>query len=295
MRKSPYLISFLFLLAATSLTILSVYVPDLIHTIVPTPGPLHFETKYGLYRRCTRKIPEQQLLYLELSNPNDISLLHSITRLKALAGPGDILDPIDGEGEGWQCQPFPNQSECKLFGEGFCVLWSTAGYMAQLSLVPCVISLIVLLIISLGGGGKKIRAKRRAGGWKIVSSLMGIHAILQIVSVALILHVYRTDDRFKVGAHLDTAADFGVASAMVSLSMVFALAFTGLAADAGQVWAGGKSVRKPKRKAHRRTRSGREVPIPGPSETTGLLEGTEEEDVEGPKSATGSRVETEEV
>jgi hypothetical protein len=46
-------------------------------------------------------------------------------------------------------------------------------------------------------------------------------------------------------------------------------------AEAGKPWAGGKSVRK--RKTHRRTRSGREVPIPPheqePDETTGLLDG----------------------
>ncbi len=64
---------------------------------------------------------------------------------------------------------------------------------------------------------------------------MSIHAALQITAVAIIIHLYRTDERFRVGAHLDTASDFGVASALVSLSTVFALTFTGLAAGACDV------------------------------------------------------------
>jgi hypothetical protein len=89
---------------------------------------------------------------------------------------------------------------------------------------------VTLLTLTFSPGERRTRAKRREGGWKIVAGLMSIHAILQIAAVAMIIHVYRNDERFKVGAHLDTASDFGVASALVSLAMVFALAFTGLAA-----------------------------------------------------------------
>ena len=64
LRKSPYFVSLVFLLIATVLTILNIYVsdswsdgvgdgpetdgkvPDLIHVIVKSPGPLEFETKY---------------------------------------------------------------------------------------------------------------------------------------------------------------------------------------------------------------------------------------------------------
>ncbi len=61
-------------------------------------------------------------------------------------------DPIENEGGGWECQPFPSRSECQQFGEKFCVLWSTAGYTAQLSLVPCLASLISLLFIFIYRG-----------------------------------------------------------------------------------------------------------------------------------------------
>lgn len=60
---------------------------------------------------------------------------------------------------------------------------------------------------------------------------MSVHAILQIISVAIILHVYRTDPRFKgEKSHLDKACDFGVASAVISVGTVLALALTGAAA-----------------------------------------------------------------
>lgn len=45
-----------------------------------------------------------------------------------------------------------DRSECAEFGEMFCVLWSTAGYAAYLSLVPCLASLVSLLFIFLHGG-----------------------------------------------------------------------------------------------------------------------------------------------
>lgn len=44
------------------------------------------------------------------------------------------------------------RSECTEFGETFCVLWATAGYSAQLALVPCLASLISLLFIFVHRG-----------------------------------------------------------------------------------------------------------------------------------------------
>lgn len=60
---------------------------------------------------------------------------------------------------------------------------------------------------------------------------MAVHAILQTVSVAIILHVYRTDFRFRgAKSHLDKACDFAVASAVISYGTVVALTLTGVAA-----------------------------------------------------------------
>jgi hypothetical protein len=45
-----------------------------------------------------------------------------------------------------------HRSECAEFGEKFCVLWSTAGYLAQSCLVPCLAALFSLLFIFLHRG-----------------------------------------------------------------------------------------------------------------------------------------------
>ncbi|KAJ9101776.1 hypothetical protein QFC21_003115 [Naganishia friedmannii] len=358
-RKAPFPIALVLLLTAVTLTILSVYVPDLIHVTELTPGPTHFETKYGLYRRCTRKTPatekliafatnegpshsisrydqllasslvynDEKVYILERADLSDRSPPKSLDRLarlvdttrriaqrshdsqKQLINDGITTTgledtPIDGEGDNWNCTPFPQSSECERLGQKFCILWSTAGYAAQLALAPCVVALIALLVITLGLGSRKVRAQRRRGGWKIVSILMAVHAILQTVSVAIILHIYRTDPRFKgAKSHLDKACDFAVASAIISIATVTSLTLTGVAAEAGQTWAAGKSAkrRRSHRKFHRRTRSGRVVAMPaGEGDTDGVvdeetsllpeqLKGFEnEEDGNGTARATGS-------
>lgn len=113
---------------------------------------------------------------------------------------------------------------------------------------------------------------------------MGIHFVLQVLSIGLILWVFKNDERFETkGSHLgmwfspgngfllsilvtdedgyvDQSFDFGVASAVISGLMVILLTFTALSARAGQQWAAGKSARQARR--HRRTRSGRVVAVP---------------------------------
>lgn len=123
---------------------------------------------------------------------------------------------------------------------------------------------------------------------------MLIHFILQLVSISLILHVFRTDERFAArGSHLgesrltilvatlleltlaDQSFTYGVAAAITSGLIAALLTFTGLAArkpriiwqngradasGSGKPWAAGKSARKARR--HRRTRSGRVIAVP---------------------------------
>jgi len=47
---------------------------------------------------------------------------------------------------------FVTRSECEELGETFCVLWDSAGYSAQLALVPCLFALVSLLFIFLHQG-----------------------------------------------------------------------------------------------------------------------------------------------
>ena len=164
------------------------------------------------------------------------------------------------------------RSECQEFGESFCVLWSTSGYAAQLSLVPCLMSLFSLLFIFLHRGQRTARARARRQQWKLVSVSMAVHFLLQILALALIVHVYRTDDRFDSSEaslrkspttsklNTDQSFLFGALSAVLSLIITALLTFTGIAARRGKPWAAGKSARHARR--HRRTRSGQVISVP---------------------------------
>ncbi|WOO82668.1 uncharacterized protein LOC62_04G006150 [Vanrija pseudolonga] len=247
MRKSPYLISLILLLAATALTVLNIKVPSLVRVKIRSPGPTVFETKYGLFERCARQVDVPALL----------------RRATPLLTP--IAEPYDtglkgGKKHRWQCERFPTRSECAQFGEGFCVAWSTAGYTVLLALVPCFFALISLLFIFLHRGKRLARARARRQQWKLVSGAMLVHALLQVASVALILREFWTDERFARGARLGASFTFGVAAAIVSLSTFGFLTFTGIAARRGEPWAAGRSARQARR--HKRTRSGRVVSVP---------------------------------
>jgi hypothetical protein len=72
-------------------------------------------SRYGLYRRCVRRIPDFALSpLLERADAGDLAVPTNLTRLRSfvgetgLKGPGDI-DIGDEDGEGWSCAPFPNQ------------------------------------------------------------------------------------------------------------------------------------------------------------------------------------------
>ncbi|KAL7423489.1 hypothetical protein Q5752_001069 [Cryptotrichosporon argae] len=268
LRKSPYFVSLLFLLVATVLTLLNVHISDLIHVVVRSPGPVAFETQYGLYGRCTRSSAAPNSTFLAPSQPLTASTLLVPALLASRAG-ADGAEPSPSHSHAhaqstsrsaWACTPFPTRSECAQFGEPFCVLWSTAAYAAQLSLVPALGALIALAFIFLHRGHKRARARARRRQWKIVAAAMGIHCVLQVLELALVLHVFRTDARFECGARLDKSFYLGVASAITSGVLVLFLTFSGLSARAGKPWAAGTSAREARR--HRRTRSGRVVPVP---------------------------------
>ena len=113
---------------------------------------------------------------------------------------------------------------------------------------------------------------------------MAVHFALQVLELALILHVYRTDPRFdspeanlrallfsfdiecliSYTDSLDQSFLFGALSAIFSLIITALLTFTGIAARRGKPWAAGKSARHARR--HRRTRSGQVISVPDGTE-----------------------------
>lgn len=100
---------------------------------------------------------------------------------------------------------------------------------------------------------------------------MLVHCIMQIASVALIVHAFWSDERFEHGARLGERGRvrqltparsfwFGVAAALMSGVAFGFLTFTGMAARRGEPWAAGRSAKQARR--HKRTNSGRVVTVP---------------------------------
>lgn len=70
------------------------------------------------------------------------------------------------------------------------------SYAQQLALVFAAAAILATLVVLLGG-----RVKRESG-WRIIAGLLSVHAACLIVSTSLIVHEYRTDDRFYFGSSL---------------------------------------------------------------------------------------------
>lgn len=86
--------------------------------------------------------------------------------------PKDKL-PKKGKATKYKCKPFPSRTACDHDGQSFCVLWTTAGYAMQMSIVFAVVVLVVLVVVSFRFS---TRARRR-GAWKIVGALTGIQGM----------------------------------------------------------------------------------------------------------------------
>ncbi|BEI86025.1 hypothetical protein CcaverHIS002_0603120 [Cutaneotrichosporon cavernicola] len=246
MRKSPYLVSLVLLLAATALSLLHIYTGDLVRVKIRSPAPA-YETKYGLFQRCTRLLLAK---HLQPAQP----------LLGPVVATNEYIDWSAPKRGPWECDTFPTRSECAKFGERFCVLWSSAGYAAQLALVPCFFALVSLLFIFLHRGQRTARAYARRKQWKLVSGAMLVHCIMQLASVGLVVHTFWTDERFERDARLARSFWFGVAAAVVSAVAFTFLTFTGMAARRGEPWAAGRSAKQARR--HKRTNSGRVVTVP---------------------------------
>ncbi|KAG9090085.1 hypothetical protein FRC07_012189, partial [Ceratobasidium sp. 392] len=94
------------------------------------------------------------------------------------------------------------------------------------------------------------RARRR-GAWKIVGALTGLQVALQIIAMAIIVHLRRTrpgwfSDNTQYGASFILL----VISWSISTLLVIGLVGTGFAARAGHGWAAGKRGYHPIPDAH---------------------------------------------
>ncbi|CAE6497584.1 unnamed protein product [Rhizoctonia solani] len=279
MRKTPYLVSLGVALAILALTIVSNALPKLLR--VPNPNDSHDLSYIGLYERCELRETAPAPPY-DPNNPDPTLPLPPNTPHRPPPEPQSISDwlfyefishrvspPITDptrpenptpsppprndlpekrkKSPKYKCKPFPSRTACDHDGQSFCVLWTTAGYTLQMSIVLEVVVLLILFVVSFRFS---TRARRR-GAWKVIGALTGLQVVLQIATMAIVVHLRQTrprwfDDNTQYGASFILLV---VAWPLGFLLMV-GLIGTGLAAHAGHKWAAGKRGYDPIPDAH---------------------------------------------
>ncbi|KAF8728356.1 Golgi transport complex subunit 5, partial [Rhizoctonia solani] len=279
MRKTPYLISLAIALAVMSVTIVSNAVPKLLR--VPNPNGSHDLSYTGLYERCdlrqttpappyNPKNPDPTLPlppntpHRPPPEPQSVSDMRFYEFIPDRAIP-PITDPTRPENPTpspppenelpekkkkqprYKCKPFPSRAACDHDGQSFCVLWTTAGYAMQMSIVLEVVVLLVLFVVSFRFS---TRARRR-GAWKVIGALTGLQVALQILTMAIVVHLRRTRPRwFHDNTEYGASFILLVIAWSVGFLLMVGLVGTGFAARAGHKWAAGKRGYHPIPDAH---------------------------------------------
>ncbi|KAG8696288.1 hypothetical protein FRC08_007254 [Ceratobasidium sp. 394] len=268
MRKTPYLVSLVVAFVALTLTILSIALPKWL--TVPSPNHSYDLSYTGLYDYCELRTvaptpPDESPLPpppggspMFPPEPQSYSDILALKFHRYIASPITDPNPLpptpqqsktpknDPESR-YKCRPFPPRTMCDHDGQAFCILWSTAGYAMQMSIVFAVITLIVLSIVSFRFS---TRARRR-GAWKIVGALTGLQVALQITAMAIIVHLRRTyPSWFSNNTRYGASFVLLVVSWSISTILATGLVGTGFAARAGHKWAAGRRGYHPIPDAH---------------------------------------------
>lgn len=100
-----------------------------------------------------------------------------------------IISHTPGGYRSHTCTRFPSRSECEHgpASSSFCILWSTSGYLSQLSSVFAIVGLVAIIAASLS------RARRRRL-WVVVSGLEMIRAACQIGAMGVVVGLWRKKD-----------------------------------------------------------------------------------------------------
>ncbi|KAF8515451.1 hypothetical protein JB92DRAFT_2914810 [Gautieria morchelliformis] len=213
MRKTPYLISFLFVSISFSLSFVSFEVPEWVFAQSPKGLPGAESVRWGLYQRCDRTIVYD----------------------------GDSTDQYYTE---YNCRPFPSKKyrDCQREVDNYCILWDTAGYASQLSLVFAAAALVSLLVVSTGFSTRS----RRRTAWQGVAALTGLHGALQIITMAIIVCLHSRSAYPLFGeAKLSTSFYLSTISWSLDVFIIAGLLYTAFAAKSGKRWAAGRRGYQP--------------------------------------------------
>ncbi|KAI5359602.1 hypothetical protein Slin14017_G105040 [Septoria linicola] len=96
-----------------------------------------------------------------------------------------------------KCTKFPQYDDCHGDDRAFCSLWRSTGFMMNFSVVLLLACVVAYVTILVGGRGT------REVGWKIMSPMLAVVALVQLIAMSLVAGVYENDNRFFVGWVLD--------------------------------------------------------------------------------------------
>jgi len=115
----------------------------------------------------------------------------------------------------------------------FCVLWRTAGYASELSLIfGGAAALAIIFAVTTRSTRRRV--------WRAVAGLEVFHAAFKILCFGLVTGLYHTS-RLPLFEHARPGTAFicNILSWMVDIFVFFGVLVTGLSADAGHPWAAG--------------------------------------------------------
>jgi len=213
MRTTSYFVTFLCVLLTFIFNVLSIRRPDWL--VVKSPEILRttVTSYYGLLERCD----------------------WTVTRIPSRSGSGQF------EYTDYSCRKFPTAEEdsCNERNHDFCVAWTTAAYVSEVAIGFGAVTLLAIMI-----GVTTYSWRRRM--WKVVATLVLLHALLQVVTFAVITDLYRaakypTFDQARPGL----AYVLSTVSWVIGIILAASVAITGLAADRGHHWAAGNHAYQP--------------------------------------------------
>ncbi|KAA8896877.1 hypothetical protein FN846DRAFT_900216 [Sphaerosporella brunnea] len=121
-----------------------------------------------------------------------------------------------------ECTHFPTYEDCHGTDRYFCSMWRSVGFLMSFAVV--LEGAIILAFITILMGGRT----KRESGWKIMSFLLLLVAMMQCTSMALVAYLYDWDDRFFIGWRLDISWIFTTVSWSVAFLLAVGLALSGL-------------------------------------------------------------------
>lgn len=82
------------------------------------------------------------------------------------------------------CKPYPTPKFCEAGEQAFCDMWRTVGFMASLSAIMCLASLVCFLVVMTGGKYK------RETGWPFVSGMLTLVSFVDIAIISFVVGLH---------------------------------------------------------------------------------------------------------